>query len=127
MFILLDFIDDFPKKKLLWLCAATNKSLVENVIYCSISKDSNIRVWDLQDFTCKQSIHGRMVNLGGPLEITAAFFNNRHKELIIASNKIGIFKPSFPMLGFNKKPLPKSHQKPVVQLLYNKLYNLVSI
>lgn len=82
-------------------------------------------MWDLQDFTCKQSIHGRNVPLGS-LGITSAYFNNRHKELILASIKIGIFKPHFPLLGPNKLPLPKSHQNPVLRILFNPLYNTVS-
>uniref|UniRef100_A0A8D2L2L8 WD repeat-containing protein on Y chromosome n=1 Tax=Varanus komodoensis TaxID=61221 RepID=A0A8D2L2L8_VARKO len=50
----------------------------------SISKDKNIRVWDLLDHFCVQSIHGRNVPLGN-FPISAAFYHQASNLLVCAT------------------------------------------
>ncbi|XP_039252762.2 WD repeat-containing protein on Y chromosome-like [Styela clava] len=90
----------------------------------SISKDSNIRVWDLRYYTCKQNINGRNVCLGR-LDITSAYFHEGHKELAIGTNKIGIFSPKNSIRSSTNRKQATSHQKAVTCVLYNKLFHQI--
>nr|CAB3241270.1 WD repeat-containing protein on Y chromosome-like [Phallusia mammillata] len=91
----------------------------------SLSKDKNIRVWDLRDYSCKQNIHGRNVALGR-LDVSAMYVNIRNKELIVATNQIGRFRPHGSQSMSNmKRQLVKSHQKAVSCVLYNPLFKQI--
>nr|XP_026692561.1 WD repeat-containing protein on Y chromosome-like [Ciona intestinalis] len=90
----------------------------------SVSKDKNVRVWDLRDYSCKQNIHGRNIPLGR-LDITAVCFNERYKELVIATNRIGVLHPRASAVTSYSLKQTKSHQKPVARVLFNPLFNQI--
>ncbi|XP_076807925.1 WD repeat-containing protein on Y chromosome-like isoform X4 [Clavelina lepadiformis] len=90
----------------------------------SVSKDKNIRVWDLRDYSCKQNIHGRNVNLG-LLDVSAMYFNKRHKDLILATNLIGVFRPRNPSVSLYKRQKIKTHNKPISSVLYNPIFEQI--
>ncbi|KAF7248707.1 WD repeat-containing protein on Y chromosome [Varanus komodoensis] len=80
----------------------------------SISKDKNIRVWDLLDHFCVQSIHGRNVPLGN-FPISAAFYHQASNLLVCATYTLGLF------FGAELSEAEiKSHEQPVCCALYNK-------
>ncbi|XP_039248319.2 WD repeat-containing protein on Y chromosome-like [Styela clava] len=88
----------------------------------SVSKDKNIRIWDSQDYACKQSIHGHRVNLGR-LDVTALLYNERRMELILGTNAIGVFTASSSSSNtIKKRGDPTSHTKPITKVLYNALF-----
>ena len=94
-------------------------------LYRSISKDKNVRVWDLRDYSCKQSIPGRIIGLGR-FYITAAYFNERLKELVVATNKIGVLQPGNLVTTSKKQKQSQNNLKPVVRVLYNPVFNQVN-
>jgi len=98
---------------------------IRSIAFCSISKDKNIRIWDLQDYTCKQNIRGRFIDLGR-LDITAVYVCERSAQLVVATNQIGIFQPQHANVAAYRQRQPTSHTKPVVQVLYNPVFNVVS-
>nr|XP_026696669.1 WD repeat-containing protein on Y chromosome isoform X2 [Ciona intestinalis] len=90
----------------------------------SVSKDKNIRIWDLRDYSCKQNIHSRNVNLGR-LDVSATFVNDRTKELILATNQIGLFQVRGASTPSHKRGWVRSHHKPITCVLYNKLFKQI--
>ncbi|XP_053098931.1 EF-hand calcium-binding domain-containing protein 8 isoform X2 [Hemicordylus capensis] len=80
----------------------------------SISKDKNIRIWDLLDHFCLQSIHGRNVPLGN-WPISAVCYYQPSNILVCATYTIGIF------FGTESSDAEiKSHEQPLCCTLYNK-------
>lgn len=92
----------------------------------SVSKDKNVRIWNLLDYSCKQSIHGRHVELGR-LDITAMYYNEANMQLILGSNMLGVFVGNSANLAqANKKRSdPISHIKPITKVLYNSLFKML--
>ena len=86
----------------------------------SISCDKNIRVWDLKDFTCKQSIHGRNLSLGRN-SITSAYLNTRSREMILGTHQLGMLEPKNIVATNNRCVV--SHSRPVTAVLYNPLFD----
>ncbi|XP_063000291.1 EF-hand calcium-binding domain-containing protein 8 [Elgaria multicarinata webbii] len=85
----------------------------------SISKDKNIRVWDLLDHFCLQSIHGRNVPLGN-YPISAAYYHQSGNFLVCATYTIGLFFGT----EFSEAEI-KSHDQPICCVLYNKNFKEV--
>ncbi|XP_066480842.1 EF-hand calcium-binding domain-containing protein 8 [Tiliqua scincoides] len=80
----------------------------------SISKDKNIRIWDLMDHFCLQSIHGRNVPLGN-FPISAAYYHRPSNILVCATYTIGLF------IGAESSDGDvRSHDQPLCCALYNK-------
>nr|XP_020663498.1 EF-hand calcium-binding domain-containing protein 8 [Pogona vitticeps] len=80
----------------------------------SVSKDKNIRVWDLLDHFCLQSIHGRNVLLGN-CPISAVYYHQPGSFLICATYTLGLFFGSE-----SSEAEIKSHEQPLCCALYNK-------
>ncbi|XP_039174847.1 EF-hand calcium-binding domain-containing protein 8 [Crotalus tigris] len=82
----------------------------------SISKDKNIRVWDLLDHFCLQSIHGRNVPLGN-CPISSVYYHQHQNILICATYKIGLF------FGAEFTEVELKTQEPLLCCaLYNKIF-----
>ncbi|KAM6458028.1 EF-hand calcium-binding domain-containing protein 8 [Liasis olivaceus] len=82
----------------------------------SISRDKNIRVWDLLDHFCLQSIHGRNVPLGN-CPISSVYYDRLHNILICATYKLGLFFGA----EFTEVEL-KTQEQPLCCALYNKIF-----
>ncbi|XP_063154446.1 EF-hand calcium-binding domain-containing protein 8 [Candoia aspera] len=83
----------------------------------SISKDKNIRVWDLLDHFCLQSIHGRNVPLGN-CPISSVYYHRPHNILICATYTLGLF---FGTAEFTEVEF-KTQEQPLCCALYNKIF-----
>ncbi|XP_053250694.1 EF-hand calcium-binding domain-containing protein 8 isoform X2 [Podarcis raffonei] len=85
----------------------------------SVSKDKNIRVWDLLDHFCLQSIHGRNVPLGN-YPISATYYHRPCNYIICATYTLGFF------YGVEYVDLDaKTQDQPVCCALYNKNFKQV--
>ncbi|XP_015281661.1 PREDICTED: EF-hand calcium-binding domain-containing protein 8 [Gekko japonicus] len=85
----------------------------------SISRDKNIRIWDLLDHFCLQSIHGRNVPLGNA-PISAACYHVAANLLACATYMIGMF------FGTETSEAEiKTQEQPVCCVLYNKNFKQV--
>ncbi|XP_042318324.1 EF-hand calcium-binding domain-containing protein 8 [Sceloporus undulatus] len=88
----------------------------ERTTIVSVSKDKNIRIWDLLDHLCLQSIHGRNVPLGN-CPISATYYHHPNNFLICATYTLGIF------FGAESPDAElKSHDQPLCCALYNKIF-----
>ncbi|KAG8524108.1 WD repeat-containing protein 64 [Galemys pyrenaicus] len=83
-------------KKPLWLLKGHQTSVThilvssdKNGVLFSVSKDKNIRVWDLQEYTCLQSFSGKFFALGN-CPITSTYFHRPDQTLICSTFSIGI-------------------------------------
>nr|XP_056700915.1 EF-hand calcium-binding domain-containing protein 8 [Euleptes europaea] len=85
----------------------------------SISKDKNIRVWDLLEHVCLQSIHGRNVQLGNS-PISAAYYHVASNFLACATYMIGVFFGTE-----TPEAESKTQELPVCCTLYNKNFKQV--
>ncbi|KAM4842698.1 EF-hand calcium-binding domain-containing protein 8 [Thomomys bottae] len=116
-------------KKPVWLMKGHKTSVThiimksENSIFISISRDKNIRVWDLQDYDCLQSFGGKMFALGN-CAITSAYLH-RNDTLVCTTYSIGILK------GYleNEEPIKAgamtTHTTPLCGVLYSKILKQV--
>ena len=117
-----------------------HKSAVSHVLVssqdhliCSISGDKNVRLWDLRDYSCRQSIHGRNLNIGGGMTeslISAAYQNSRTGEIVVGAHQLGMFETKGKRFGKNmlnsrNNICITSHSKPVTSVLYNALFDEV--
>ncbi|XP_070604832.1 EF-hand calcium-binding domain-containing protein 8 [Erythrolamprus reginae] len=82
----------------------------------SISKDKNIRIWDLMDHFCLQSIPGRNVPLGN-CPISSVYYHRRQNVLVCATYKIGLFFGA----EFTETEL-KTQEPLLCCALYNKIF-----
>ncbi|XP_064132492.1 EF-hand calcium-binding domain-containing protein 8 [Loxodonta africana] len=101
--------------------------LVSNTNYSiliSISKDKNIRVWDMQDYVCLQSFCGKLFALGN-CPITSAYF---HKDdtLVCSTYSIGILNGYLESQGPEKTgEKTTTHRSPLCAVLYSKTFKQV--
>ncbi|XP_054995913.1 EF-hand calcium-binding domain-containing protein 8 [Sorex araneus] len=65
----------------------------DSSILFSISKDKNIRVWDMLDYICLQSFCGRLLALGN-CPITSAYFHKEDNALVCCTFSIGVLQGS---------------------------------
>ncbi|XP_052037678.1 EF-hand calcium-binding domain-containing protein 8 [Apodemus sylvaticus] len=92
-------------------------------ILISISRDKNIRVWDLQDYVCLQSFCGKLFPLGN-CPITSAYFH-RSSTLICSTYNIGILRGYLESQGPMKTGRMTTHNTPLCAVLYSKIFKQV--
>ncbi|XP_055977525.1 EF-hand calcium-binding domain-containing protein 8 [Sorex fumeus] len=90
----------FLSKKPVWLMKGHRASVThilinskDSSILVSISKDKNIRVWDMLDYICLQSFCGRLLALGN-CPITSAYYHKEDNMLVCCTFTIGILQGS---------------------------------
>ncbi|KAM9249241.1 EF-hand calcium-binding domain-containing protein 8 [Dugong dugon] len=101
------------------LVSNTNSSIL-----ISISKDKNIRVWDMQDYVCLQSFCGKLFALGN-CPITSAYF---HKDdtLVCSTYSIGVLNGYLESQGPEKAgEKTTTHRSPLCAVLYSKNFKQV--
>ncbi|KAL5267550.1 hypothetical protein ACHWQZ_G004550 [Mnemiopsis leidyi] len=88
----------------------------------SVSKDTVIKVWDLKDHVCLQTLSKPM---SGVHPVTAAHFHSLHHTLVIGSKNfnLGVLERTRKSIVHNVNI--KSHQKSVRAALYNHNFNQV--
>ncbi|RXM93409.1 Microtubule-associated protein RP/EB family member 1 [Acipenser ruthenus] len=89
----------------------------------SISKDKNLRVWDLDDCTCLQNIHSRNMNLGR-FPISDIHYNKETNTLSLATFLIGVLQGAIEDAEASFKGLT-SHEQPLCAALYNSNFKQV--
>ncbi|KAM9120871.1 EF-hand calcium-binding domain-containing protein 8 isoform 2-T2 [Pangshura tecta] len=89
----------------------------------SISKDKNIRVWDLLDHFCLQSIPGRSISLGN-CPIVDACYSALNNMLICTTFSIGIFYGEAEFMETINSDV-MSHDQPLCTALYNRNFKQV--
>ncbi|XP_041112477.1 WD repeat-containing protein on Y chromosome-like [Polyodon spathula] len=89
----------------------------------SISKDKNLRVWDLEDCTCLQNIHSRNMNLGR-FPISDIHYNKETNTLSLATFLIGVLQGAIEDAAASFKGLT-SHEQPLCAALYNSNFKQV--
>uniref|UniRef100_A0A8C3IW63 WD repeat-containing protein on Y chromosome n=1 Tax=Chrysemys picta bellii TaxID=8478 RepID=A0A8C3IW63_CHRPI len=89
----------------------------------SISKDKNIRVWDLLDHFCLQSIPGRSISLGN-CPIVDAYYSALNNMLICTTFSIGIFYGEVEFMETINSEVT-SHDQPLCTALYNRNFKQV--
>ncbi|XP_053429725.1 EF-hand calcium-binding domain-containing protein 8 [Nycticebus coucang] len=94
-----------------------------NSVLISISKDKNIRVWDMQDRICLQSFCGKFFALGN-CPITSAYFHG-DDTLICSTYSIGILKGYLKAQGPLKGGKITTHNAPLCAVLYSKVFKQV--
>ncbi|XP_035311661.1 EF-hand calcium-binding domain-containing protein 8 isoform X1, partial [Cricetulus griseus] len=92
-------------------------------ILISISRDKNIRVWDLQDYVCLQSFCGKLFPLGN-CPITSAYFH-RDRTLICSTYNIGILRGYLESQGPLKTGKMTTHSTALSAVLYSKIFKQV--
>nr|XP_016854021.1 PREDICTED: WD repeat-containing protein 64 [Anolis carolinensis] len=91
----------------------------ERTTIVSLSKDKNIRIWDLLDHLCLQSIHSRSVPLGN-CPISAIYYHIPNNFLVCATYTIGVF-----FAAESGEIEIKSHEQPLCSALYNRIFKQV--
>ncbi|XP_049635459.1 EF-hand calcium-binding domain-containing protein 8 [Suncus etruscus] len=86
----------FFSKKPMWVMKGHRASVThilvnsrDSSILFSISKDKNIRVWDMLDYICLQSFCGKLLALGN-CPITSAYFHKEDNMLVCCTFSIGL-------------------------------------
>ncbi|XP_041526694.1 EF-hand calcium-binding domain-containing protein 8 [Microtus oregoni] len=92
-------------------------------ILISISRDKNIRVWDLQDYVCLQSFCGKLFSLGS-CSITSAYFH-RDRSLICTTYNIGILRGYLESQGPMKTGKMTTYKSDLCAVLYSKIFKQV--
>nr|XP_048301495.1 EF-hand calcium-binding domain-containing protein 8 isoform X3 [Myodes glareolus] len=92
-------------------------------ILISISRDKNIRVWDLQDYVCLQSFCGKLFTLGN-CPVTSAYFH-RDRSLICTTYNIGILRGYLESQGPMKTGKMATHNSGLCAVLYSKIFKQV--
>ncbi|XP_064153575.1 WD repeat-containing protein on Y chromosome-like [Anguilla rostrata] len=82
----------------------------------SLSKDKNLRVWDLQDYTCLQKIRPSEIPMGRP-PVTAIHYMRDTNTLVIATSLMGVLQGE--MEDLNARLKESTHKDPVCAALYN--------
>ncbi|XP_070444109.1 EF-hand calcium-binding domain-containing protein 8 isoform X1 [Equus przewalskii] len=122
----------FFSKKPVWLMKGHQTSVTHilvnsqnSSILLSVSKDKNIRVWDMQDYICLQSFCGKLFALGN-CPITSAYFHKNDNTLICSTYSIGILKGYLETQGPGKAGEKiTTHSTPLCNVLYSKLFKQV--
>ncbi|XP_059569036.1 EF-hand calcium-binding domain-containing protein 8 [Alligator mississippiensis] len=89
----------------------------------SISKDKNIRIWDLLDHFCLQSIPSRSISLGN-CPIIGVYYNELNNVLICTTTSIGILYAAAELMEGSGSEIT-SHDQPLCAALYNKNFQQV--
>ncbi|XP_041911062.1 EF-hand calcium-binding domain-containing protein 8 [Arvicola amphibius] len=117
-------------KKPVWLMKGHQTSVTHllvnsknSSILISISRDKNIRVWDLQDYVCLQSFCGKLFSLGN-CPITSAYFH-RDRSLICTTYNIGILRGYLESQGPMKTGKMATHKSGLCAVLYSKIFKQV--
>ncbi|XP_061115359.1 WD repeat-containing protein on Y chromosome-like [Conger conger] len=82
----------------------------------SISRDKNLRIWDLHDYTCLQKIRPSEIPMGRP-PITALHYTRDTNTLVIATSLMGVLQGE--MEDLNARLKESTHKDPVCTALYN--------
>ncbi|XP_069863613.1 EF-hand calcium-binding domain-containing protein 8 [Dipodomys merriami] len=116
-------------KKPMWLMKGHQTSVThiimksENSIFISISRDKNIRVWDLQDYDCLQSFGGKTFALGN-CAITSAYLH-KDNTLVCSTYSIGILKGYVETQEPTKAGPKTTHSTALCAVLYSKIVKQV--
>nr|XP_021495391.1 LOW QUALITY PROTEIN: EF-hand calcium-binding domain-containing protein 8 [Meriones unguiculatus] len=117
-------------KKPVWLMKGHQTSVTHLLvnskytsILISISRDKNIRVWDLHDYVCLQSFCGKFFPLGN-CPITSAYFH-RDSTLICSTYDIGILGGYLESQGPTKTGKMTTHSSILCAVLYSKIFKQV--
>ncbi|XP_036801709.1 WD repeat-containing protein on Y chromosome [Oncorhynchus mykiss] len=90
----------------------------------SVSKDKNVRVWDLQDSVCLQNIQSRNVNMGC-FPITSTYYNHTSNTMVMATYLIGVLRGSMEDANCSVPTATTSHEQPLCAALYNSNFKQV--
>uniref|UniRef100_A0A2K5IAC9 WD repeat-containing protein on Y chromosome n=1 Tax=Colobus angolensis palliatus TaxID=336983 RepID=A0A2K5IAC9_COLAP len=122
----------FVSKRPVWLMKGHQTSVTHilvdsrnSSILISVSKDKNIRVWDMLDYICLQSFCGKFFALGN-CPITSAYFFEKDNTLICSTYSIGILKGYFEAQGPIKARKRTTHCSPLCAVLYSKIFKQIS-
>ncbi|XP_030742939.1 EF-hand calcium-binding domain-containing protein 8 [Echinops telfairi] len=98
-------------------------SSTNNSILMSVSKDKNIRVWDMQDYVCLQSFCGKLLGLGNcPITSICLY---KGDTFICTTYSIGILSGYLESQGPKKGEKTTTHRSPLCAVLYSKIFRLV--
>ncbi|KAL4680618.1 hypothetical protein H8959_022559 [Pygathrix nigripes] len=121
----------FVSKRPVWLMKGHQTSVTHilvdsrnSSILISVSKDKNIRVWDMLDYICLQSFCGKFFVLGN-CPITSAYFFEKDNTLICSTYSIGILKGYLEAQGPIKARKRTTHCSPLCAVLYSKIFKQV--
>ncbi|KAI4562604.1 hypothetical protein MJT46_011566 [Ovis ammon polii x Ovis aries] len=122
----------FFSRKPVWLMKGHQTSVTHVVvnskgssILFSVSKDKNIRVWDMQDYQCLQSFCGKHFALGH-CPITSIYFHKEDNSLICSTYSIGILKGYLETQGPGRaEEKTTTHSTPLCAVLYSKVFKQV--
>ncbi|XP_013775753.1 WD repeat-containing protein on Y chromosome-like [Limulus polyphemus] len=107
------------------LSAITHVSLQDELHQAiTISEDNYIKVWDIRDQRCVQTIKGDALKSLGRSTISSAFFNQFQQILLLGTSKLGYFG-NIPPEGEISEGAKTSHPKCLCGALYNSLFNYV--
>nr|XP_054398110.1 EF-hand calcium-binding domain-containing protein 8 isoform X4 [Pongo abelii] len=122
----------FVSKRPVWLMKGHQTSVTHilvdsrnSSILISVSKDKNIRVWDMLDYICLQSFCGKFFALGN-CPITSAYFFEKDNTLICSTYSIGILKGYLEAQGPIKAKKRTTHCSPLCAVLYSKIFKQIS-
>ncbi|XP_048078063.1 EF-hand calcium-binding domain-containing protein 8 [Ursus arctos] len=94
-------------------------------ILLSVSKDKNIRVWDMQDYICLQSFCGKLFALGN-CPITSIYFHKSENSLICSTYSIGILKGYLETEGPGRAgDKTTTYSSPLCAVLYSRIFKQV--
>ncbi|XP_012370105.2 EF-hand calcium-binding domain-containing protein 8 [Octodon degus] len=121
----------FISKRPVWLMKGHQTSVTHIIvdsknssILISISRDKNIRVWDLQDYVCLQTFSGKQFSLGN-YPITSAYFHTNDNTLICSTYSVGILKGYLEAHGPMKSGKTTTHNSALCAVLYSKIFKQV--
>ncbi|XP_058535701.1 EF-hand calcium-binding domain-containing protein 8 isoform X1 [Ochotona princeps] len=121
----------FMSKKPVWLMKGHRTAVTHimvgsknSSILISISKDKNVRIWDMQDYVCLQSFCGKLFALGN-CPITSAYFHSEAGALICTTFSVGILKGYLEAQGPVKSGKITTHGAPLCAVLYSKTFRQV--
>ncbi|XP_010341000.1 EF-hand calcium-binding domain-containing protein 8 isoform X2 [Saimiri boliviensis] len=121
----------FVSKRTVWLLKGHQTSVTHvlvdsrnSSILISVSKDKNIRVWDMLDYICLQSFCGKFFALGN-CPITSAYFFEKDNTLVCSTYSIGILKGYLKAQGPSKAGRMTTHSSPLCAVLYSKIFKQV--
>ncbi|XP_069035623.1 cilia- and flagella-associated protein 337 isoform X2 [Lepisosteus oculatus] len=89
----------------------------------SISKDKNVRVWDLQDCACLQNIHSRNMPLG-KFPISSIHYSKDTNTLALSTFQIGVLYGAVEDVEASNKAAT-SHEQSLCAALYNSNFKQV--
>lgn len=91
----------------------------------SVSKDKVIKIWDIKDYCCIQTIPSRLLSKGTH-PITTVYFNRKSNALLLGSNILTVLERTNPTEQNNRvEDEVRSHAKPLCGALYNDLFKQV--